>query len=279
LDLAHISQTSPRTHFATRALDSREKSSEWPQFTGNPRGPEGSAPRTDRRTVTNPNLTLSAPADDINTKILGGSASPLQSQGPTHSHNPGPTSRRGSPHSLLDSLSATTRSVPATPLGIPGNAPHLLKTPGTPHTPDIQALNGRISTPNSQQIPENSVNATDLQASLSRLPAGPYDNGSLTFNSIQSNGRDDVYFIFVLFLTHYLCDANSTTRSMELTLVLTTAASTHMVSKQQVDQVSILPAQSSMAILPCPPACIPLKITLDMGLAWQIVATPVLTAK
>lgn len=198
MDLAHVSQTSPRTHFANRALDSREKSSEWPQFTGNPRGPEGSVPRTDRRTVTNPNLTLSAPAEDINNKMLGDSASPLipqQSQGPTHAHNPGPASRRGSPHSLLESLSAATRSVPATPLGIPGSAPHLLKTPGTPHTPDIQALNGRIATPNSHQIPENSVNATDLQASLSRLPTGPYDNGSLTFNSIQSPGRDDVRYV------------------------------------------------------------------------------------
>lgn len=130
--------------------------------------------------------------------MLGDSTSPLiaqQSQGPMHAHNPGPASRRGSPHSLLDNLSATTRSVPATPLGISGHAPHLLKTPGTPHTPDMQALNGRIATPNSHQVPENSVNATDLQASLSRLPAGPYDNGSLTFNSIQSPGRDDVRYV------------------------------------------------------------------------------------
>ncbi|KAF8973836.1 armadillo-type protein [Flammula alnicola] len=203
LDLAHISQTSPRTHFANRALDSREKPSEWPQFNGNPRGPEGSATRTDRRTVTNPNLTLSAPSDDIAAKILGGTASasgtpliPQQSQGASHAHNQGPSSRRGSPHSLLDSLSATTRSVPATPLGMPTNAPHLLKTPGTPHTPDIQVLHGRIATPNSHQISENSVNATDLQASLSRLPTGPYDTGSLTFNSIQSTGRDDYDSIY-----------------------------------------------------------------------------------
>jgi len=178
--------------------------------------------------------------------MLGDSASPLipqQSQGPTHAHNPGPASRRGSPHSLLDSLSATTRSVPATPLGIPGNAPHLLKTPGTPHTPDIQALNGRIATPNSHQIPENSVNATDLQASLSRLPTGPYDNGSLTFNSIQSPGRDDVRLCSPLipFFTSCLCDTGSMIQSMELTVVLTTPASTHTVSRRLVDQMSILP--------------------------------------
>ncbi|KDR85232.1 hypothetical protein GALMADRAFT_233963 [Galerina marginata CBS 339.88] len=192
LDLAHLSQTSPRTHFANRAPDSREKSSEWPQFPGNPRGPEGSAPRTDRRTVTNPNLTLSAPSDDILGGSVSASATPLlpqQSQGSNQ-----PTSRRGSPHSLLDSLSATTRSVPATPLGIPSSTAHLLKTPGTPQ--DIQALNGRISTPNSHQLSDSSVNAIDLQASLSRLPAGPYDNSSLTFTSIQSTGRDDYDAIY-----------------------------------------------------------------------------------
>lgn len=204
MDLAHLSQTSPRTQFTSRVLEQREKSSEWPQFNGNPRAPEGSAPRADRRTVTNPNLTLSAPSEDIASKILGGavsaSSTPLiqqQSQGPSHAHNQGPSSRRGSPHSLLDSLSATTRSVPATPLGISGTTSHMLKTPGTPHTPDMQVMNGRIATPNSQQLGENSVNATDLQASLSRLPAG-YDNTSLTFNSIQSTGRDDVRSFLIL---------------------------------------------------------------------------------
>jgi hypothetical protein len=199
LDLAHISQTSPRSNFSNRALDQREKSSEWPQFNGNPRGPEGSSVRVDRR-ATNPNLTLSAPSDDIASKILGGSVStsgtPLlsgPSQGSTHL-NQGPTSRRGSPHSLLESIS--TRSVPATPLGIPTNGGHLLKTPGTPHTPDVQILGGRIATPNPHQITDSSVSATDLQASLSRLPAGPYDNGSLNYNSIQPNVRDDYDSIY-----------------------------------------------------------------------------------
>jgi len=122
----------------------------------------------------------------MNGKILGGSGSasgtPLIPQGP---------SRRGSPHSHMDSLSATARSVPATPLGISGSATHLLKTPGTPHTPDVQVLNGRIATPNSHLIGDNSLSASELQASLSRVPTSGYDNGSLTFNSI-SGSRDDV---------------------------------------------------------------------------------------
>lgn len=153
--------------------------------------------RSDRRTVTNPNLTLSGPSDDISGKIIGGvvsvSATPLvpqTSQGSTHSHN-APTSRRGSPHSLLENLS-TTRSVPATPLGLSSNGSHLLKTPGTPHTPEIQMMNGRIATPSTHQLADSSVNAGDLQASLSRLPTGPYDGGSLNFNSIQPNSREDV---------------------------------------------------------------------------------------
>ena len=167
-------------------------SSEWPQFTGNPRGPEG-GPRSDRRTVTNPNLTLSGPPED--SKHIGGalSATPLMqqtSQGSTLSHNQ-PSSRRGSPHSLLE----TTRSVPATPLGLSSNGSHLLKTPGTPRTPEIQIMNGLIATPNSHQLTDSSVNAGDLQASLSRLPTGPYDS-SLTFNSIQPTGREDVCILF-----------------------------------------------------------------------------------
>jgi hypothetical protein len=148
-------------------------------------------PRVDRgRTVTNPNLTLSGPPEDSK---IGGAATPLAqqtSQGSTLSHNQ-PSSRRGSPHSLLE----TTRSVPATPLGFSRNGSHLLKTPGTPHTPEIQIMNGLIATPNSHQLTDSSVNAGDLQASLSRLPTGPYDS-SLTFNSIQPTGREDVCIFF-----------------------------------------------------------------------------------
>ncbi|KAJ7480117.1 ARM repeat-containing protein [Mycena galericulata] len=191
LDLAHISQTSPRASFATRTLETRDKSSEWPQFAGSRAPPDGASLRSDRRTVTNPNLTLSAPSNDpsggkLNT--VSASATPLVQQHPQlagHGHGQMPSSRRGSPPSLLESLNATTRSVPATPLGLPNSAVHILKSPGTPHTPDTQALNGRLAS-----VGESAVNANDLQASLSRLPSGQYDNGSLTFNSIQP-GLDD----------------------------------------------------------------------------------------
>ncbi|KAK2461726.1 hypothetical protein APHAL10511_006189 [Amanita phalloides] len=146
LDLAHISQTSPRAHFASRALDSREKSSEWPQFTTTSHCPDGLLSRADRRTVTNPNLTISTPTDDRTPGSMSANVSPHIPQGPT-------ASRRGSPRSLLDGLSAATRSVPTTPLGLPSNtAGHLLKTPGTPLSPDPQLLSGRISTPGSHSL-------------------------------------------------------------------------------------------------------------------------------
>lgn len=158
----------------------RETPSEWPQFIGHPRGPDGVS-RSDRRTVTNPNLTVSAPSDDVPNKMLGGpgsaSGTPILSQGPS--------SRRGSPHSL----STNTRSVPATPLGL--NTSHLLKTPGTPRTPDIAIYNGRVSTPNSQLNHESTTGGNELQASLSRLSSASYDNNNLANNSMQP-GRDDV---------------------------------------------------------------------------------------
>lgn len=185
-----MSQTSPRAHFTNRMLDSKEKSSEWPQFNGN-RMPEGSAPRADRRTVTNPNVTLSTPEDGILGGAVSASATPLlqqQSQGGPSSQ--APNSRRGSPHSLLDSLSPTTRSVPATPLGLPSNTAHLMKTPGTPQ--EVQVMNGRISAASSHQANDGSVNPIDLQPSLARLPPVSYEGGSLTFNSAQATGFDDV---------------------------------------------------------------------------------------
>ncbi|KAJ7922963.1 ARM repeat-containing protein [Mycena leptocephala] len=193
LDLAHISQTSPRASFATRTLETRDKSSEWPQFAGSSRAPapDGARLGSDRRTVTNPNLTLSAPSNDLSggkLNTVSASATPLVQQHPqlgNHTHAQLPTSRRSSPPSLLESLNATTRSVPATPMGIPNSVVHILKSPGTPHTPETQALNGRLAS-----VGESAVNANDLQASLSRLPSGQYDNGSLTFNSIQP-GLDD----------------------------------------------------------------------------------------
>ncbi|KAF7319842.1 RNA-binding protein [Mycena kentingensis (nom. inval.)] len=173
LDLAHVSQTSPRTSFANRTLETRDKSSsEWPQYPGRP-GPG------DRRTVTNPNLAMS-PTDAAPGKLgLSTSASALGQQLGAQG-----TSRRGSPPSLLDSLNAGTRSVPATPLGLSNPAVHILKSPGTPLTPETQALSGRLSS-----VGENAVNASDLQASLSRLPAGQYDN----YNGIQG-GLDDMQY-------------------------------------------------------------------------------------
>ena len=186
MDLANISQTSPRTSFANRTLDIREKSSEWPQFAGSSRAPPGS----ERRTVTNPNLTLSAaPADPSGGKLgtVSASATPLLQQNSQHgNHAQVPSSRRGSPPSLLESLNATTRSVPATPLGLPNSAVHILKSPGTPHTPETQALSARLAA-----VGESAVNPSDLQASLSRLPSSQYDSGSLTFNSIQTGSLDD----------------------------------------------------------------------------------------
>ncbi|RDB28480.1 Pumilio domain-containing protein C6G9.14 [Hypsizygus marmoreus] len=193
LDLAHISQTSPRSHY--RVLETREKSSEWPQFTGAPRGPDSLNSRSDRRTVTNPNLTLSAPSEDHPASKLGGvsaSATPLiqqLSQGSNHSHVHTPVSRHGSPHSLLDSISSA-RSVPVTPLnGLSGTPAHL-KTPGTPHTPETHTLSARLST----QLGDAMTGAGDLQASLSRLSQSPYENGSLTFTSIQPNGLDEAQY-------------------------------------------------------------------------------------
>ncbi|KAK7032704.1 ARM repeat-containing protein [Favolaschia claudopus] len=194
LDLAHISQTSPRASFATRTLETRDKSSEWPQFAGPNRAPlPEAALRADRRTVTNPNLTLSAASNEASVgklNTVSASATPLLQQhsqlGNHSAHSQLPNSRRGSPPSLLDSLNGTTRSVPATPLGIANSAVHILKSPGTPLTSDGQALNGRLS-----MVGDSAVSASDLQASLSRLPSGQYDGSSLTFNSIQGGGLDD----------------------------------------------------------------------------------------
>ncbi|KAJ7630440.1 ARM repeat-containing protein [Roridomyces roridus] len=200
LDLAHVSQTSPRTSFATRNLETRDKSSEWPQFTGPSRGPAPDAAtlRSDRRASANISLTVSAASNDAKLGTVSASATPLvqqHSQHATLAHSQLPSSRRGSPPSLLESLNATTRSVPATPLGLGNSAVHILKSPGTPHTPETQVLNGRLSS-----VGENAVNANDLQASLSRIPSGQYDSASLTFNSIGEDplqqyggGMDSVY--------------------------------------------------------------------------------------
>lgn len=85
---------------------------------------------------------------------------------------------------------STTRSVPATPLSMAnGGSGHLLQTPGTPLTPDSQALSGRLSSQGSYSLVEDS-NKGDIQPSLSRMSSGQYDGGSMGYDQY---GVDDVY--------------------------------------------------------------------------------------
>jgi hypothetical protein len=181
LDLAHLSQ------------QTREKSAEWPHFNGNSRGPDGLTSRTDRRTVTNPSLTISTTSDDFSVKSLAGhisaSSTPLVVEPPQLSQFAGSLSRRGSPPGLLDSLSTTTRSVPTTPLGLPATTAHLLKA-GGPLTPDLQSLNARIGTPGSQQLGDGLSNVSEIQASLSRLSPGSYEG----YSNLQSSPDDVCIF-------------------------------------------------------------------------------------
>lgn len=169
LDLAHISQSSNN-----RSLDGREKSSEWPQFA---RGSDGlSSAKSERLTVTNPGLSLGSP------DILGSVSASATPQGASHQ---APSSRRGSPLGLLDGMNGTTRSVPATPLGL--SSTHIMKTPGTP-LGDSQGMNGRLSSHGTHLTdPLN-----DIQASLSRIPSGRYENGALNYNGLQQ-GLDEPY--------------------------------------------------------------------------------------
>ncbi|KAH9947956.1 ARM repeat-containing protein [Amylocystis lapponica] len=184
LDLAPLSQTPPRPAFVGRAMESREKSSEWPQFNGSTRGPDGFGTRAERRTVTNPAMTLGAGLGDHSAGGKGsvsGTATPLLqqvSQGLTQ----GLSSRRGSPLSLAEGLSITTaRSVPATPLpGMPNSASHLAKAPGTPLSGD-STLNGMLSAQGAR------LSDDELNPSLSRMSSGQYDGSPLTFNSIQGD--------------------------------------------------------------------------------------------
>ncbi|KAJ3540621.1 hypothetical protein NMY22_g4221 [Coprinellus aureogranulatus] len=175
LDLAHVSQTSSRNH------------SEWPQFTGVPRGSDGLG-RSERRNVTNPNVTLSTPTDELPPSAAGilSGTSPIIQQHPSQGQTS--LSRRGSPPSLLDSLTAN-RSVPATPMGLPPSAAHLLKTSGSPLAPELQAtLNGRTATPNSQLNDE-------IQASLSRLPSAGPDSASMGYTQIAPDDYDDAFSV------------------------------------------------------------------------------------
>ncbi|KAF5392633.1 hypothetical protein D9757_002130 [Collybiopsis confluens] len=169
LDLAHISQSS-----SNRSFEGKDKSSEWPQFSR----PDGiSSAKSERRSVTNPGLTLASPEGQTGLGTVSASTTPLiaqHSQG--ISHQP-PSPRHGSPLGPLDGLNGTTRSVPATPLGLASN--HLMNTPGTP-LGDTPGLNGRLSTQGSHM--NDSIG--DIQASLSRAPSGRYENNALSFGGI-----------------------------------------------------------------------------------------------
>ncbi|KAI0757429.1 ARM repeat-containing protein [Daedaleopsis nitida] len=175
-----------------------KKPSEWPQFNGSGRLPDGLA-RSDRRNVTNPTMGLSPNLGDLSSSRTNGNVSgtttPLLQQ-VSQGLAQGLSSRRGSPLSLGDTLSSITsaRSVPATPLpGMPGSAGPLAKAPGTPLSGDPHNINGILSAQISRQLSEDS----DLNPSLSRMPSGQFDNSPLSFNSIQGGideyGGEGVY--------------------------------------------------------------------------------------
>ncbi|OAX43650.1 ARM repeat-containing protein [Rhizopogon vinicolor AM-OR11-026] len=205
LDLAHRSQTSPRNSFSARG----DKHSEWPQFSNNPRVPDGLSSRNDRRTVTNPTLTLTSSPVALSTTRGGGASTPHAGQHSQASLGSGqaPVSRRGSPSAM-----SATRSVPATPLTMAnGGSGHLLQTPGTPLTPDSQALSGRLSSQGSYSLVEDSGKG-EIQPSLSRMSSGQFDNGSIGYDQYEDgayglNGQMDGRF------NSY--DVDSSTRSSQ----------------------------------------------------------------
>jgi len=150
---------------------------------GNSRGPDGLSSRTERRTVTNPTLTLTS-SMDLSGKLAGtvtGTSTPHIGQHSQMSLGSSgvPSSRRGSPSGGLDSLSNATRSVPATPLSVGnGSSNHLLPTPGTPLTSDGQNLSGRLSSQGNQHFDESAK--SDIQPSLSRLPSSQFSDSGLS---------------------------------------------------------------------------------------------------
>ncbi|KAF8531037.1 armadillo-type protein [Gautieria morchelliformis] len=182
--------------------DSIGKSSEWPQFSGPPRGPDitVTGQRPDRRNVTNPanHLGVLGPAYEPTSKLpvttVSASATPSIAQ-----HHTPNDSRRSSPPGLSDTLStlsniASARSVPATPLGggIPGVRPDIAnigKSPGTPGTGS--GAGAGIVSGNYPQHP--GVSATDLSATLSRLGSGQYEN-PVSFGSIQQSTDDSLQY-------------------------------------------------------------------------------------
>ncbi|KAI0320995.1 ARM repeat-containing protein [Amylostereum chailletii] len=191
LDLA---QTSSRNSLGPRSAEAREKASEWPQFTGSPR-PESMAGRGDRRTVTNPALHLGDANGKLGVTLSASSTPQVPQLAPSGSHLQTPNSRRGSPG--FADLSIATRSVPATPLtGISNSAASLLiKTPGTPISPDGHNLSGRLTSQGSHL--GDSPLGSDLQSSISRLPSGQYDSnlGYNSFDDSQSYNSDGGYIL------------------------------------------------------------------------------------
>jgi hypothetical protein len=193
-----LSQTPPRNSLGPRSSDSREKPSEWPQFSAAPRGPDSVSARSDRRTVTTPSLNLPSNKHDMSlgSKLSGSvsaSTTPLlqQHQQSVPYLSQGTMSRRGSPPSL-DTMSAITvpRSVPATPIpGISTTPSHMMKAPGTPLSSESQGLSGRLSSAGVHSMGDSLNNGSDLRPSLSRL-SSQYENGPLGFNAMQSNLDD-----------------------------------------------------------------------------------------
>lgn len=229
LDLAPLSQT-PRNTFMQRGLhDSVGKSSEWPQFSGPPRGPDitVTGQRSEqRRNVTNPSnhLGVLGPAYEPKLPVTTVSASATPSIAQHHTPS---DSRRSSPPGMADTLSAlsniaTARSVPATPLGggvagIRSDIAAIGKSPGTPGA--TSGTGGGIVSGNYSQHPggqhggsglgegQGGVSATDLSATLSRLGNGQYEN-PVSFGSIQQNTDDSLQvcsrFSLLVFFNEHL---------------------------------------------------------------------------
>lgn len=196
LDLAALSQAPSRGAVIGRASDA-PKPSEWPQFSESPR-PDHFI-RDGRRVSTNPTLSIS---DLSGNNKLGGTVSASATPHlPAHgqvltTHIQTPSSRRGSPLGLSDSMSITTRSVPATPLaGISNAMPaHLTKTPGTPISPEAQTLGARLTPQSTQQLGDSPL-SSDLQSSLSRLSGhSQYDN----FDSGYDDPLHVCLFLYIL---------------------------------------------------------------------------------
>lgn len=162
-------------------MDGREKTSEWPQFTGN-RRPDGLNSRNERRNVTNPGLGVSA-LGDLSPKGNGnvsGAATPHIQQ-----HTPqmmqGISSRRGSPLGLTEEIITMARSVPATPLpGGPGSTP-IIKAPTTPQSAEAQNIQVLLNVQNGRDLNESPV--SELRPSLTRMPSAQFDAGAMAFNA------------------------------------------------------------------------------------------------